>query len=98
MTPSKKQFDVSLIDGLAMQNLYDQTKPEGQEAIPEDQWHDLLVGPCNGDEELIEAVCAYERAVRDPENDKPIKVVVDLSAISLSSMFKQAPAPVPLLW
>src|SRR4051794_6079817 len=45
--------------------LWDKTKPEGEEAVPEYRWEAVLNGPCNGDPKLIADVCAYERYLRD---------------------------------
>jgi hypothetical protein len=44
--------------------LWDETKPIGEEAVPESQWEAILTGPCNGDKQLITEVSANERWLR----------------------------------
>lgn len=41
--------------------LWDQSKPDGEEAVPEDQWEAILTGPCKGDTQLIAEVSLFER-------------------------------------
>jgi hypothetical protein len=47
--------------------LWDETKPKGEEAVPEAEWETVLAGPCNGDQQLIAEVCAHERSLRPPK-------------------------------
>jgi hypothetical protein len=49
--------------------LWDETKPKGQEAIPEGQWEAILTEPCHGDKQLIAEVCANERWLRGRGSD-----------------------------
>jgi hypothetical protein len=49
--------------------LWDETRPAGQEAVPEDRWTAILAGPCKGDSVLLNEVCAHERWLRGRGSD-----------------------------
>lgn len=62
--------DFRLVDELSQKILWD---GETLTWKPEATWRTLLASPCNGDENLIAAVCNYTRRLRDePEEDLPI--------------------------
>ena len=93
----------SIISNLA-NLLWDQTKPNGEEAVPEDQWEAILIGPCNGDAQLVDEVCAYERNLREAmeseSEPQPIEVAVPQSHYLqfLFNFFQDLKHPVFLLW
>jgi hypothetical protein len=91
----------SIIRSLA-ELLWDQSKPNGEEAVPEDQWEAILIGPCNGDAQLVDEVCAYERNLREAmeSESEPIEVAVPQSCYLefLFDFFQDSKHPVFLLW
>ncbi len=82
--------------------LWDQSKPNGEEAVPEDQWEAILISPCNGDAQLVDEVCAYERSLREAMDSPPssFDVVVPESnyLMFVFEFFQNQDYPVFLLW
>lgn len=81
--------------------LWDATKPEGEEGLPEDQWEVVLTGPCNGNKQLIADVCAYERYLRsdtDPGEKIEIRVSPEHYLVWLFQFFTDKKWPISLLW
>lgn len=85
--------------------LWDQRKPEGEHAVPEDQWEAILTEPCKGDSQLIAAVCQYERQLRasmaEPEEEEiPVRFMVPPEAYILFvfGFFRSKRYRIDLLW
>jgi hypothetical protein len=82
--------------------LWDQSKPDGEEAVPEDQWEEILTGPCNGDKQLIAEVCESERSLRKAMESDPEPITVSVpKSLYLFFVFEQFQVetyPIFLLW
>jgi hypothetical protein len=63
LTLDRRHQQLVLIGQLA-KLLWDDTQPDGQKAIPEERWEEILAGPCKNDRALIQAVCKFERELR----------------------------------
>jgi hypothetical protein len=82
-------------------HLWDETKPAGQEGVPESQWEGVLTGPCNGDKQLIAEVIASEQFHRARGSDLMQFFVpfdlTDYEAI-ITPFMRCKDYPVHLLW
>src|SRR4051812_46569231 len=94
----------SALIGQLAELLWDQTKPNGEEAVPEDQWEAILTGPCNGDTVLMAEVCEFERNLRTSmeSHDEPVVHEVTVPASMylyfVFGFFKVRSYPLHLLW
>lgn len=82
--------------------LFDKSNPDGPKEVSEDQWEAILIGPCNGDKQLVAEVCEFERKLRATEDDEfvPVRfrVPADEYIRFISTFLGEKHFPVDLLW